>query len=148
MRIFTIGYEAATMAEFITALQEAGVKRVIDVRAVPNSRRPGFSKTPLRNALGEAGIDYAHLRPLGTPADGRAAARAGRHDELSRIYAAQLDLPEAIVATAQMLELAAEMPSALLCYERDPACCHRTLLWQAAAPDAEIIDLYADPTAG
>ena len=102
MRIFTIGYEGATVAEFLDALRTAGVERVIDVRAVPNSRRPGFSKTPLRNALAEAGIDYVHLRPLGTPADGRAAARAGRIEDLERIYAAQLDLPEAIVAAQQM----------------------------------------------
>ena len=99
MRIFTIGYEGATVGEFLAALQKAGVERVIDIRAVPNSRRPGFSKTPLRNVLAEAGIDYVHLRALGTPADGRAAARAGRKDELRRIYAGQLELPEAIAET-------------------------------------------------
>jgi uncharacterized protein (DUF488 family) len=143
MRIFTIGYEATTVGEFLTALSVAGVKRVIDVRAVPNSRRPGFSKTPLRNALAEAGIDYVHLRALGTPADGRAAARAGRHDDLVRIYAGQLELPEAIAEGAQMLDLAGEAPSALLCYERDPAGCHRTLLLSAVAPDAEVVHLYA-----
>jgi len=143
MRVFTIGYESATMADFIQALTSAGVERVIDVRAVPNSRRPGFSKTPLRNALAEAGIDYVHLRALGTPADGREAARKGRHEDLKRIYAAQLDLPEAIVAAEQMRELAAEKPSALLCYERDPAGCHRSLLLSSAAPEAERIDLFA-----
>ena len=143
MRIFTIGYEGATVPEFLAALENAGVERVIDVRAVANSRRPGFSKTPLRNALAEAGIDYVHLRALGTPADGRAAARAGRHDELKRIYAGQLELPEAMKETAEMLELAAEKRSALLCYERDPAGCHRTLLLDAAAPDAEVVDLFA-----
>lgn len=131
------------MGEFLDALKSAGVERVIDVRAVANSRRPGFSKTPLRNALAEVGIDYVHLRALGTPADGRTAARAGRHEDLMRIYAAQLDLPEAIVAAEQMRELAEEKPSALLCYERDPAGCHRTLLWRAALPDAEVVDLFA-----
>jgi uncharacterized protein (DUF488 family) len=143
LRIFTIGYEATTVGEFLAALTQAGVKRVIDVRAVPNSRRPGFSKTPLRNALAEAGIDYVHLRALGTPADGRAAARAGRHDDLVRIYAGQLELPEAMAQGAQMLDLAGEEPSALLCYERDPAGCHRTLLLSAVAPDAEVVHLYA-----
>ncbi|HEU4958708.1 MAG TPA: DUF488 domain-containing protein [Sphingomicrobium sp.] len=142
MRMFTIGYEAATMAEFLGALQQAGVERVIDVRAVPNSRRPGFSKTPLRNALAEAGIDYVHLKALGTPADGRTAARAGRQDDLKRIYAGQLELPEAIVAAAQMRELAAEKPSALLCYERDPAQCHRSLLLAAVARDAAVTHLF------
>lgn len=143
MKLFTIGYEATTMGEFLDALKSAGVERVIDVRAVPNSRRPGFSKTPLRNALAEVGIDYVHLRALGTPAEGREAARKGRHEDLKRIYAAQLDLPEAMVAAEQMKELAAEKPSALLCYERDPGGCHRTLLWRAALGDAEVIDLYA-----
>ena len=143
LRIFTIGYEGATVTEFLAALRNAGVERVIDVRAVPNSRRPGFSKTPLRNALAEAGIDYVHLRALGTPADGRAAARAGRHADLERIYAGQLELPEAMAQSAPMLDLAAEKPSALLCYERDPAHCHRTLLLDAVARDAETVDLFA-----
>jgi uncharacterized protein (DUF488 family) len=143
MRIFTIGYEGATVAEFVAALQQAGVKRIIDVRALPLSRRPGFSKTPLRGALAEAGIDYVHLKALGTPADGRAAARAGRHADMARIYAGQLELPEAMVQSAQMLALAEEVPSALLCFERQPEHCHRSLLLDAAANDAEIIHLFA-----
>jgi uncharacterized protein (DUF488 family) len=142
-KLFTIGYEGATVAEFLSALARAGVERVIDVRAVPNSRRPGFSKTPLRNALAEVGIDYVHLRALGTPAAGREAARKGRRDELQRIYSGQLELPEAVAQGAILLELARERPSALLCFEREPACCHRTLLWQAIAPDAEVVDLFA-----
>ena len=142
LRIFTIGYEAATVAEFVAALQEAAVERVIDVRALPLSRRPGFSKTPLRGALEEAGIDYVHLKALGTPADGRAAARAGRHKDLERIYAGQLELPEAIAQGAQMIALAREAPSALLCFEREPAHCHRTLLLNAVAADAEVVHLY------
>jgi len=143
MRIFTIGYEGTTMPEFIAALTSAGVKRVIDVRALPLSRRPGFSKSPLRAALEEAGIEYVHLKALGTPADGRTAARAGRHSDMERIYAGQLELPEAMVQSAQMLELAREKPSALLCMEREPAHCHRTLLLKAVAPDADVVDLYA-----
>jgi uncharacterized protein (DUF488 family) len=143
MRIFTIGYEGTTVPEFVAALTSAGVERVIDVRALPLSRRPGFSKSPLRAALEEAGIEYVHLKALGTPAAGRAAARAGRHAELQRIYAGQLELPEAIAQSAQMLDLAAEKPSALMCMERDPAHCHRTLLLDAVAPDSEAVHLYA-----
>jgi len=142
MRIFTIGYEATTMAEFLAALHDAGVERVIDVRALPLSRRPGFSKSPLRAALNEAGIDYVHLKALGTPADGRSAARAGRQEDLERIYADQLELPEAIVQAEQMRELAMDKPSALLCYERAPAECHRSLLLNAVASDAEVTHLF------
>ena len=143
MRIFTIGYEGTNVGEFIAALRKAGVERVIDVRALPLSRRPGFSKSPLRAALDEAGIEYVHLKALGTPADGRAAARTGRHADLERIYAGQLELPEAMAQSAQMLELAREKRSALLCMERDPAHCHRTLLLDAVAADAEVVHLYA-----
>jgi uncharacterized protein (DUF488 family) len=143
MRIFTIGYEGATVAEFLAALKNAGVERVIDVRALPLSRRPGFSKTPLKGALEEAGIEYVHLKALGTPADGRSAARAGRHADMARIYASQLELPEAIAQGAQMLELAREKRSALLCFEREPEHCHRSLLLEAIGQGAEVVDLYA-----
>ena len=143
LRIFTIGYEGTTVPELIAALQAAGVRRVIDVRALPLSRRPGFSKTSLSGALGEAGIDYVHLKALGTPSAGRTAARAGRHADMARIYAGQLELPEAMVQAAQMLELATEKPSAILCMEREPKECHRTLLLKAVAADADIVDLFA-----
>jgi uncharacterized protein (DUF488 family) len=143
MRIFTIGYEGTTVPEFIATLKGAGVERVIDVRALPLSRRPGFSKSALRAALEEVGVEYVHLKALGTPAEGRAAARAGRHDDLNRIYGGQLELPEAMAQSAQMLDLAAEKPSALLCMEREPAHCHRTLLLDAVAPEAEVSHLYA-----
>src|SRR5438477_4680817 len=143
MRIFTIGYEGTTVPEFLAALRKAGVERVIDVRALPLSRRPGFSKSPLKAALAEANIDYVHLKALGTPAEGRNAAKAGRYAEMARIYAGQLELPEAMAQSQQMLELAGEKPSALLCMEREPAHCHRTLLLDSVAPDAEVVDLYA-----
>src|SRR4051812_39762936 len=142
MRIFTIGYEATTVADFLAALQKAGVKRVIDIRALPLSRRPGFSKSALKAALEQAGIEYVHLKALGTPAEGRAAARAGRYADLERIYAGQLELPEAIGQSGQMLALVEEKPSALLCMERDPAHCHRTLLLGAVAGDAEVVHLF------
>jgi len=148
MRIFTIGYEGATQAELIAALTQAGVERLIDVRAVPLSRRPGFSKNVLANGLREAGIDYVNLKALGTPPEGREAARRGKHDVLERVYAGQLELPEAIAQGQILLDLAAEKPAALLCFERDPGGCHRTLLLRAIAPDAEVIDLFTDRQAG
>ena len=143
LHIFTIGYESTTMSDFLAALISAGVKRLIDVRAVASSRRPGFSKTALSNSLAEVGIDYVHLRALGTPAAGREAARKGRHEDLKRIYSGQLELPEAIAQGAQMLELARDEPSVLLCYEREPGGCHRSLLLKAVAPDAAVEHLFA-----
>ena len=142
MRIFTIGYEGATQPELIAALQAAGVKRLIDVRAVPLSRRPGFSKNVLANGLREAGIAYVGLKALGTPPEGREAARRHDHATLERVYDGQLELPEAMAQAAMMLDLAAEAPSALLCFERDPAGCHRRLLLQRVAPEVEVVDLF------
>ena len=141
--IFTIGYEQATVAEVVGALTRAGVKRVIDVRAVAASRRPGFSKTALAANLNEAGIAYEHLRALGTPKEGREAARKGDIAALERVYDGQLELPEAQAQAAIMLDRAATEPVAILCYERDPAECHRTLLLDAVAADVERVDLYA-----
>src|SRR5436305_611514 len=143
MRIYTIGYEATTMAEFLAALTKAGVQRVIDVRALPLSRRPGFSKSSLAASLREAGIDYVHLKQLGTPKRGRDAAKKGDVATLREVYDVQLGLPEAQAQVAQMRALAAEKPSALLCYERDPCHCHRTLLLEAEGEGAKVIDLYA-----
>jgi uncharacterized protein (DUF488 family) len=142
MRLYTIGYEGATQAEFLSTLRRAGVERVIDVRALPLSRRPGFSKTPLRTALALEGIEYVHLKALGTPPEGRAAAHAGRYAEMAAIYAGQLELPEAMVAVEQMRALAQDRPSALLCFEREPVHCHRQLLIDAVAPDADVEHLF------
>lgn len=142
MRIFTIGYEQTTFADFLAALTQAGVERVIDVRALPLSRRPGFSKTMLAAGLKAAGIDYVHLKALGTPKPGRDAAKKGDRTTLEAVYAGQLELPEAQAQAARMRELAAEMPSALLCYERDPCMCHRTLLIAAEGAGFETTDLF------
>lgn len=127
-RLFTIGYEGKTQVEFLAELAAAGIERVLDVRAVAASRRPGFSKTALRNALAQEGIDYLHLRPLGTPAAGREAARKGRTAEMRRIYAAQLETDEAALAMEQALAAVSEKKTALLCYEKDAPGCHRSML--------------------
>ncbi|HYW16151.1 MAG TPA: DUF488 domain-containing protein [Allosphingosinicella sp.] len=128
--LFTIGYEGKTQAEFLDELAAAGVELLIDVRAVAASRRPGFSKTALAGALRERGIEYLHLRALGTPADGRQAARAGRIAEMRSIYSVQLETPEAGLAMEQALAEAAQRPSVLLCYERGAPECHRSMLAQ------------------
>jgi len=141
-RIFTIGYEDATMADFLAALTSAHVKQVLDIRAIAVSSRPGFSKSALAATLREAGIDYVHLRALGTPKAGREAARKGDRAGLSRIYADQLKLPEAQAEVAKMHALAREKLSALLCYERDPAACHRTVLLAMEGEGLEATDLF------
>lgn len=146
--IFTIGYEQATQAALVDTLKEAGVKLLADIRYLPLSRRPGFSKNSLKAAVEEAGIAFRHFRDLGTPADGRAAARRGDHAELERIYAGQLELPQALAQMAELRALAEETPTCLLCYERRAAECHRSLLVNALLSDFQVVDLEPDLLAG
>ncbi len=124
----TIGYEKLNQPELIAQLREAGVEVLIDVRAVAASRRAGFSKTLLANGLAEAGIEYVHLRGLGTPKAGREAARAGRIAEMHAIFEQQLTTPEAEHDLARAAGIVAERPSALLCLEADAAGCHRRIV--------------------
>lgn len=137
--LFTIGYAVATQAEVMARLTAAGVALLIDVRAVASSRRPGFAKTALRGGLAEAGIDYLHLRALGTPSAGRTAARAGRTSEMRAIYAAHMDEPETQAALAHATELATARPSALLCYCARADQCHRAMV--AAAIGLAVVNL-------
>jgi uncharacterized protein (DUF488 family) len=130
--LHTIGYEGLTPALLAAALREAGVEVLVDVRAVANSRRPGFAKTRLAAGLAEASIEYLHLRGLGTPAEGRAAARAGRHDELRSVYLEHLATPEAETELETLEGLVrAGRRACLLCLEADPAHCHRVLVAEA-----------------
>jgi uncharacterized protein (DUF488 family) len=140
-KIFTIGYQQATQAAVLSALREAGVEVLADVRARPLSRKPGFSKTALAAAVEEIGIEYRHFRHVGTPPEGREAARKGDYATLRRVYAGQLELPEALAHMAELRELALEKPTCLLCYCREADKCHRSLLIEALLEDFEVIDL-------
>jgi len=125
-KLFTIGYEQTPVKAVLDELEDAGVKLVVDVRAVSASRRPGFSKNQLAAELDERGISYLHLRGLGTPKDGREAARAGKYDTLHKIYARHLKTPQAKEDLDELSALVKKSgPVCLLCYERDHRHCHR-----------------------
>jgi uncharacterized protein (DUF488 family) len=130
--VYTIGYEGATMPSFLAALTTAHLELLVDVRAVASSRRPGFAKTALAANLDGAGIKYLHLRGLGTPSDGRAAARAGRHAEMRRIFTAHLATDVAQEQLSDLTELVRSgQRIVLLCFEADPAHCHRSIVASA-----------------
>jgi len=144
--VATVGYQAATVDSFVRALQAAGVELLVDVRAVASSRRPGFSKSRLAANLAEVGIGYVHLRGLGTPAAGRAAARAGRHARMRSIFREHLRTLEAQAELDQLRELAsAGRRVCLLCFEADPQHCHRTLVAEALAVQLPIEVLHLRP---
>ena len=125
--LFTIGYEQATPSAVLKELKDAKIDLLVDARAIAASRRPGFSKRQLATSLGEAGIDYVHLQKLGTPAEGREAARAGDTKTLWRIYDKHIKTAPAQEALDELLTLyKSGRRIALLCYCRDPATCHRS----------------------
>ena len=123
--VFTIGYEKRSLGELLTTLKSAGVVTLIDVRDLPLSRRAGFSKRQLAAGLEEAGLRYLHLKPLGTPKEGRIANHAKDWSRFWSIVETQLARPEADFALQQAAELAGQGPTCLLCYEANHLTCHR-----------------------
>jgi uncharacterized protein (DUF488 family) len=122
--LFTIGYEGRALDELIVILSAHRIERVLDIRELPLSRRPGFSKTPLGTALGAAGIEYVHMRQAGNPfrrekdeiPRSRLLAKYARH--LARTE----DVVDAVVDAVRGRRVA------LLCYEAEPGDCHRSIL--------------------
>jgi uncharacterized protein (DUF488 family) len=133
-KLFTIGYEQTPPKAVLDELEQAGVKLLVDVRAVTSSRRPGFSKNQLAAELDERGIAYVHLAALGTPKEGRLAARSGQFDLLRRIYTKHLKTSQAKEELDELSSLVKKAgPVCLMCYERDHTHCHRQMI-------AEIIE--------
>lgn len=129
MKLTTIGYEGAPQDAVFAALKAAKVGVLVDVRAITSSRRPGFSKNQLAAELAEHGIGYVHLKALGTPKEGRNAVRAGRPQDMRRIFGTHMKTPEARHDYEALLALVrGRKKLCLLCYEHDPAFCHRTIL--------------------
>lgn len=129
--IWTIGYEAAGFGGVLAALRDAAIATVIDVRDLPLSRRAGFSKSILAASLAEAGIAYVHLKALGTPKEGRIAARRRDYARFWSIVEDRLRTPEAEFALQSVADIARAGRSALLCFEADPRLCHRLRVAQA-----------------
>lgn len=146
--VTTIGYQLATVPAFLETLRDAGVELLIDVRAVASSRRPGFAKTALAASLETVGIDYLHLRSLGTPADGRAAARAGKHERMREIFAAHLNTLDAHDGLWRLGEIVESGRAvALMCFEADHHECHRTLVAAALGERLPITVVHLTATA-
>lgn len=131
----TIGYEGTTIDAVLTTLQDARVGLLIDVRAVPQSRKPGFSKRQLAAALDEIGISYVHLQGLGTPKAGRDAVRAGHPERMEVIFREHMTSDRAQAELVQAKTLASERLACLLCFERDHNTCHRRLVAEMIATE-------------
>ena len=126
--MYTLGYEGASVADFIRTLKDAGVSLLLDVRELPQSRRPGFSKKVLSEALNDAGIGYRHIRQLGDPKPGREAARRGDMDAFRSIFGAHIDTEASRAALGYAAADAERETVALMCFERAPKNCHRSIV--------------------
>lgn len=122
--LVSIGYEGRDVDDLIRSLKLQNVQVLVDVRLTPISRKRGFSKSALRDALEAAGIDYVHFKELGNPKDNRDAYREGAREALDR-FAQVLDGEAAGAALRHVSELLQDEVVAVLCYERDHTQCHR-----------------------
>ena len=148
MTVYTIGYEGTDIEKFVQTLKVVGIKVLADVRAVALSRKKGFSKTALKARLEREGIAYLHFIDLGDPKPGREAARDGRYDEFRRIYATHLSGGAARTALVALRETVKVAPSCLLCFERDPKECHRSIIAERLKlAGADVFDLFGDSPA-
>jgi uncharacterized protein (DUF488 family) len=145
--LLTIGYEGCRIDDVLAALKAARVGLLVDVRAVPQSRKPGFSKRQLAAGLDAVGIRYLHLQALGTPKAGRDAVRAGHPERMVPIFRAHMRGDQALAELAQATELARSERVCLLCFEHDPAHCHRRLVAEmiTAETGQGVVDLFASP---
>lgn len=142
--VWTIGYEKLHPGPLVAELQAAGVRRVLDVRFRPQSRRPGMSRTRLAAWFLEHDIAYEHRRRLGTPPDLRSLYRAGRIPEAAAAYRRHIEDSAADELDLLAEELLTADPTALLCLESDPAECHRRVITEALGarlPDLTVVDL-------
>jgi hypothetical protein len=146
-KFFTLGYEVATVADFILTLQNAGVSLLLDVRELPQSRRPGFSKRALAEALANVGIGYRHMKQLGDPKSGRDAARRGDMDAFRTIFGAHLELEATQAAIDDAAAVVEREIVALMCFERAPKNCHRSIVADRIGDivAAEIVHLGVQP---
>ena len=143
--VYTIGYEGTDIDRFVSTLKAVGVKKVADVRAVALSRKKGFSKKALSARLKAEGIEYSHFIELGDPKAGREAARLRLYLEFRDIYEKYLDSDKAQLSFHHLSAAVREAPTCLLCFEREPATCHRSIIAeQLAESGIEVFDLYGD----
>jgi uncharacterized protein (DUF488 family) len=144
--IWTIGYEKLLPGALVAELEHAGVRRLIDVRYRPQSRRAGMSKTRLDELLAEHGIEYEHRRALGTPPDIRWYYKNKQQAEGARQFAGYIEQDDgaaALDALAEELRTGAP-PTALMCLEAEPAVCHRRTVAEhlrQRLPELRVIDL-------
>lgn len=130
--LYTAGYEAMTSEAFIGRLAAEAIRTLVDVRALPLSRKPGFSKTALSKLLADRGIGYLHMPSLGCPKSVRDRYKLDR--DWTQYTASFMEhLAGQQAAIAELAKIGSTTTAALMCFEADPAQCHRTFVARAVS---------------
>lgn len=130
MNIFTVGYEGLDIDAFMSLLTEHGIETVVDVRELPLSRKPGFSKKALAGVLNVSGLEYVHMVDLGCPKPVRNRYREdGNWKRYTESFLRHLKTKKA--AIAELSDLVGSSNCALLCYEASFEFCHRSMVADA-----------------
>ncbi len=140
-KLYTIGYEGRSKDEFIDSLRSSGIRNLVDVRELPWSRKAGFSRAPLCELLTANGIAYMHLKPLGSPRKLREGLRSnGDFNAFARAYSGYLaEQTETLDLLASSARL---QPTVIMCFERDPSKCHRSMIASRLASSGfDIMDI-------
>ncbi|MFG3211055.1 DUF488 family protein, N3 subclade [Streptomyces tendae] len=136
--LWSAGYEGRDIDSFVVSLLDSRIDVVADVRLTPISRKKGFSKTRLGQALAEAGIEYTHLRGLGNPKDNRAPFWEGRLDVGRARFRGVLRSEEAQTDLERLAEHARQSRVAVLCFEKDESRCHRQVVLETVRKRAAV----------
>lgn len=137
--IASVGYEGRSVDDLLTALVAGGVSTLVDVRQNAISRKRGLSKRALGEACLARGIEYRHEPTLGNPKANRDGFRAGTAESV-RYFEDHL-VGGGGAALDRVAELLRDRTVALLCFEADPRCCHRSIVaahLQRRAPTATV----------
>ncbi|WP_217209825.1 DUF488 family protein [Streptomyces sp. AC550_RSS872] len=136
--LWSAGYEGRDIDSFVASLLDSRIDVVADVRLTPISRKKGFSKTRLGEALAEAGIEYTHLRGLGNPKDNRAPFWDGRLNVGRARFRGVLRSEEAQSDLDRLAEHARQSRVAVLCFEKDESRCHRQVVLETVRKRASV----------
>jgi uncharacterized protein (DUF488 family) len=132
--VFTIGHSTRALEVLVEMLKAHGVSVLADVRTVPRSRHnPQFNKASLPKSLRATGIRYVHLPGLGGLRHGLGAASPNTawRNESFRGYADYMLTDEFESALDELMTLARDAPTAIMCAEAVPYRCHRSLIADA-----------------
>jgi uncharacterized protein (DUF488 family) len=125
--VYTLGYQGLKLEEFLDRLHQNEIAFLADLRENPFSRKPGFSQESLAHSLHAVGIAYQHYPELGCPRLSRHHFRAtGNLALFKEAYLDHLDRQKAAIQA--LLDRILSTVSVLMCLERDPEQCHRSLL--------------------